>query len=135
MSKKKIVSRKGLVVKPIVTKFFNSRGQVDLVDFQSAVDGEFKWLMNYQDHATKFLYLRPLKTKEACGVALELVKVFLEAGAPNILQSDNGREFVAEVIVEMVKLWPECKIVHARPRHPESQGSVERSNQDVENIL
>ncbi|KAK4880969.1 hypothetical protein RN001_004288 [Aquatica leii] len=36
---------------------------------------------------------------------------------------------------EIVSNWPDCKIVHGRPRHPESQGSVERSNQDVENML
>ncbi|KAK4878163.1 hypothetical protein RN001_010669, partial [Aquatica leii] len=36
---------------------------------------------------------------------------------------------------EIVSYWPDCKIVHGRPRHPESQGSVERSNQDVENML
>ena len=32
-------------------------------------------------------------------------------------------------------MWADCKIVHGRPRHPESQGSVERSNADVENML
>lgn len=26
-------------------------------------------------------------------------------------------------------------IVHGRPRHPQSQGSIERSNQDVEHML
>ena len=29
-------------------------------------------------------------------------------------------------------LWPNCVIVCGRPRHPQSQGSVERANQDVE---
>lgn len=32
-------------------------------------------------------------------------------------------------------MWPECKIVHGNPRRPQTQGSVERSNQDVENML
>lgn len=32
-------------------------------------------------------------------------------------------------------MWPECKIIHGSPRHPQTQGSVERSNQDVENML
>jgi transposase InsO family protein len=68
-------------------------------------------------------------------VAIELLKIFLEQGAPVILQSDNGREFTAEVIKELVALWPECKLVHGRPRHPQSQGSIERSNQDVEQML
>lgn len=124
-----------LVVKPIKSKDFNVREQMDLTDFQSCPDGEFKWLLNYQDHSTKFLYLRPLKTKQAVEVAFELLKIFLEQGAPFILQSDNGREFTAGIIKELVTLWPECKIIHGRPRHLQSQGFVERSNQDVEQML
>ncbi|XP_050056210.1 KRAB-A domain-containing protein 2-like [Aphis gossypii] len=91
--------------------------------------------MNYQDHATKYLYLRPLTSKRTTEIAHEFLKNFLEQGAPQILQFDNGREFTAKIIEELAELWPECKIVHGRPRHPQSQGSVERSNQDVENML
>lgn len=132
---KRSLPKKGIVTKPLISKDFNSRGQVDLIDLQSAPDGEYKWLMNYQDHATKFLHLRPLQSKRAVEVALELLKIFLEFGAPFILQSDNGKEFTARVIEEIVKLWPECTIVHGSPRRPQTQGSVERSNQDVENML
>lgn len=133
--KKRSQPRKGLVSRPIVSKDFNVRGQVDLIDLQTAADGQYQWLMNYQDNATKFLHLRPLHSKRAVEVASELLKIFLEFGAPHILQSDNGREFVAAIIQELTSLWPECKIVHGRPRYPQSQGSVERSNQDVENML
>ena len=36
--------------KPILTKGLGSRGQVDLIDFQSCPDSSFKFLLNYQDH-------------------------------------------------------------------------------------
>lgn len=134
-NRKRAAVRKSVVVKPILSEHFNSRGQVDLMDFQSCADGEYHWLMNYQDHHTKFLHLRPLKSKHAAAVADELLKIFFCFGAPSILQSDNGREFVAEVIRELVSLWPHCKIVHGRPRHPQTQGSVERANGDVENSM
>ncbi|KAL4153512.1 hypothetical protein QTP88_001345 [Uroleucon formosanum] len=32
-------------------------------------------------------------------------------------------------------MWKDLKIVHGKPRHSQSQGSVERANQDVENML
>ena len=32
-------------------------------------------------------------------------------------------------------MWPECKLVHGKPRNSQSQGSVERANRDVEAIL
>lgn len=60
---KKVQSRKGLVVRSILSKDFNVRGQIDLIDFLFAPDGIYKCLLNYQDHGTKFLHLRPLQTK------------------------------------------------------------------------
>ncbi|GFW47535.1 SCAN domain-containing protein 3 [Trichonephila clavipes] len=83
----------------------------------------------------KFSFLRPLTSKRATELALELLKIFLEVSCPRILQSDNGREFTATVIQELKNMWPTCKIVYGRPRHPASKGSVERSNQDVEAML
>ena len=32
-------------------------------------------------------------------------------------------------------MWPECKLVHGKPRHSQFQGLVECANQDVEAIL
>ncbi|CAG2209913.1 KRAB-A domain-containing protein 2 [Mytilus edulis] len=124
-----------LVVRPITSTDFNSRCQVDIVDYQSCPDGEYKWIMHYQDHLTKFSVLRPLKTKRAAEVAYQLTDIFLLLGAPHILQSDNGREFTANVITELKLLWPELKLVHGRPRHPQSQGSVERANADIKSMM
>ena len=57
------VLRKHQHITPILTETFNSRGQVDLIDMQPYPDGDFKWIMHYQDHLTKFSYLSALKTK------------------------------------------------------------------------
>lgn len=61
--------KKGIVIKPILTSEMNSRCQVDLIDLQTQPDNEFKFILNYQDHLTKFVVLRPLKTKTASEVA------------------------------------------------------------------
>jgi len=47
---------------------------------------------------------------------------------PKILQSDNGKEFTAVIIKELISLWPTVKIINGRPCHPQSQGLVERAN-------
>ncbi len=39
------------------------------------------------------------------------------------------------LLEEIRILWPDLSIVHGRPRHSQSQGSVERANQDVENKI
>lgn len=134
--KKKAHSKKGTVVKPLVFKEINQRDfQVDLIDMQTSQDGEYKFILNYQEHLTKFVCLRPLKTKTAAEVAYNLIDVFCLIGAPSVLQSDNGREFCNSVTEEFKNMWPDLKIVHGKPRHSQSQGSVERANRDVQDIL
>ena len=83
-----------LITKPIVSDNLNARGQVDLIDLRTNSVNGYNWLLNYQDHHTKFTHLRPLKSKHAAFVAFELFKIFSTFGAPRILQSDNGKEFV-----------------------------------------
>lgn len=114
------------MVRPITSKDFNSRGQVDLVDMQTMPDGPYKHILNYQDHLTKFVVLRALEDKTAAGVAEQLTDIFCLIGAPHILQSVNGREFIAEIINKLPETFPGLTIVHGQPRHPQSQGSVER---------
>jgi hypothetical protein len=73
---KHIKIRKRLVVKPIISCELNSRCQVDLIDFQSNADQLFKFIMVHQDHLTKFVVIRPLKTKTAEEVAYNLIDIF-----------------------------------------------------------
>ena len=133
--KRKRPKTTGVVVRPILSHEFNSRSQVDLIDMQSAPQGQFKWIMVYQCHLTKFVILRPLSSKRAAEVAFQLLDIFLLFGAPAILQSDNGSEFTASVITELKELWPQLIMVHGKPRHPQSQGSVERANGDIKDML
>ncbi|KRX82782.1 KRAB-A domain-containing protein 2 [Trichinella sp. T6] len=74
--------------------------------------------MTYLNHFTKFCILSPLKSKRAEEVASKLLEIFLTFGAPSILQSDN-----------------EQKLGTGRPRHPQSQGAVERLNGVVQDKL
>jgi len=98
---------------------------------QTCKDGEYNFILNYQDHLTKFIQLRPLKSKTAEEVALTLLPIFLT----NILHSDNGREFSNKIIMDLCSKWEGVKIVHGKPRHSQRQGSIESANQDFQNIL
>ncbi|KAK4328712.1 hypothetical protein Pmani_000907 [Petrolisthes manimaculis] len=134
--KRKQPMTKGVVVRPILTKEFSSRGQVDLIDMQNMPSGSNKkWIMVYQDHLTKFCILRALTSKRAAEVAFHLLDIFLLFGAPVILQSDNGSEFTSQVITELKEVWPKLTLVHGKPRHPQSKGLVERANGDIKYML
>ncbi|XP_067126351.1 KRAB-A domain-containing protein 2-like [Centruroides vittatus] len=103
-----------------------------LTDFHSQPDREYKFITVYQDHLTKFVILKSLTSKTAEEVAYNLVDIFSLLEAPFILQSDNGREFSNNVVTSLKEFWPALKIVH--PRHLQSQSSIERANQDIENM-
>ena len=66
---------------------------------------------------------------------MHLLDIFLLFSAPAILQSDSGSEFTSHVITELKAVWPDLTIVHGKPRHPQSQGSVERANGDLKDML
>ena len=56
---------------------------------QSMRDGDFKFILHYEDHLTKFAVLRPLTSKLAAEVGFQLLDIFLLFGAPHILQSEK----------------------------------------------
>ncbi|RGB24201.1 hypothetical protein C1646_676541 [Rhizophagus diaphanus] len=67
----------------------------------------------------------------ACAAKLTQIRPL--AGIPIIeqkfiscLQSDNGKEFVSSIIIELVNLWPTIQIINRRPRHPASQDLVDK---------
>lgn len=45
---KKARVKKGLVIKPILSKELNSRCQIDLIDMQAQSVNDFKYILNYQ---------------------------------------------------------------------------------------
>jgi len=49
--------KKGLVVKPIISSEMNSRRHVDLIDTQAQSDGNYRFILVYQDHLTKYVLL------------------------------------------------------------------------------
>ncbi|XP_003801892.1 SCAN domain-containing protein 3 isoform X1 [Otolemur garnettii] len=121
--------KKVLTSKPI--KEVNSRCQVDLIDMQLNPDGEYKFIMHYQDLHTKLSFLRSLKSKSPKEVAHALLDIFTIIGVPSVLQSNNGREFSSQIVGELSNIWPELKIVHGKPRTCQSQSSTEQTNEDI----
>jgi RNase H-like domain found in reverse transcriptase/Reverse transcriptase (RNA-dependent DNA polymerase)/Integrase zinc binding domain/Integrase core domain/Chromo (CHRromatin Organisation MOdifier) domain/Retrotransposon gag protein/Zinc knuckle len=75
---------------------------------------------------TGFVVLCPCKNSEAETIARKLWKLFCLIGFPRILQSDNGPEFVNEVLRVVVKL---SGINHRfiSPYNPRADGKVERA--------
>ena len=55
----------------------------------------------------------------------------LNDGAERMFESEISDELLSEVITEIGKLWPECRMVTGTPHHSESNGGVKRVNHTV----
>ena len=121
-------------LQPIIETDFLNRIQVDLIDMRHNPDGEFNYIGHFMDNFSKFHILFPLRKKTAEEVSYMLEeRVLAYLGPPKIFHSDNGHEFVNNLIHAMLKRWGgDVTFVNGRPRHSQSQGLIERGNRTVE---
>ena len=105
----------------------------DLKEFSLSQKGN-KFCLVFVDVATRFVFLRPLPNKEMETVAQEIFKICCDIGFPKICQSDNGREFVNQVLAEICRL---AKIDHRliTPYYKQSNGIPERYIQTSANCV
>lgn len=83
---------------------------------------------------TKFVWLIPCKLKGKTEVAQGLWKIFTLFGFPKTIQSDQGGEFVNDVMTEMQSLFGmEQRLVAAYNHH--ANGAVERTNRIIREML
>ncbi|XP_065909687.1 uncharacterized protein [Dysidea avara] len=103
----------------------------------SIPDSNNRWIGHYKDHFSKFSILWAQSRKCAAETVLCLQRyVFAYLGVPKILQSDHGREFNNELFETIVHEWSqETILIRGRPRHPQSNGCVEKANGVVKHML
>jgi hypothetical protein len=83
-----------------------------------------EYLLILVDVCTRFVILEPIPNKATLTVAKVLFRLFTTIGFPRVLQSDNGREFVSDVMKEMTT---SMNVQHrlVTPYHPRGNGVAE----------
>ena len=86
----------------------NNRWQMDLIDVSNVPAGIRKLFLICVNVTDRFMYARPLTTKDSREVAAELSAILKEAvstgrGKPQIISSDNGSEFVNPAITNLLR--------------------------------
>ena len=102
------------------------RLQIDLIDMRHTPDGHFKWVLQIKDHFSKYTCLFVLRSKEVSEVTDALAIFLMCFGPPEIAQIDNGKEFKGVCLLLLKRFG--VRIVHSRPRRPQTQGLVEQAN-------
>jgi transposase InsO family protein len=125
------------IVRPIRSLHARHRYVIDLICMADCVvknEGTYKYILTMVDHFSRYRWTAALLDKLAAGVLRELRQWWSQWGKPDILQSDNGAEFAAAEVKELCRLWG-VKKRRSRPYKPSTNGSVERSNRDIEERL
>ena len=114
-------------LKPVTSKEVMNRIQMDIVDMnrspvEISEDKVFRYVLVVLVVFSRFIFLRPLRSKSSTEVAAVVMQIFTDVGPPKIIQTDQGTEFKG--VVEQVMNKLKVKIIHSRPYHPQSQGKV-----------
>jgi hypothetical protein len=92
------------------------------------------WILTTVDVMSGYTILRALQTKGMEEVARALLCIMSEYGTMKILQSDNGSEFVNQVLQNLTQLYGiDQRLI--TPYNPRCDGQVENKNKQVGRIL
>ena len=98
---------------------------IDLKSFNTPSKEGNSYLLVVVDICTRFVFLRPIKDKTMEAVASTLFTLFCDVGFPKIIQSDNGKEFVNELLKNLTSAGRiDHRLITAY--HPQGNGVTER---------
>ena len=66
--------------RPMIALGFLTRVQMDLIDFSSRPDGDYRYILHVRDHFSKYSWAFPLTSKRASEVAEKIVELFCTFG-------------------------------------------------------
>ena len=117
-------------LKPVLSNGVHHIHQIDLVNMKSLKVVHkgitYQYVLSVMDIFSRYLWLFPLSNKNSKDVTHIVKHLYLREGAPFILQSDNGREFMGKLNCFCKKMG--IKRIRGRPYHPQSQGKIEASH-------
>ena len=107
---------------------------MDLIGLLKCSERGFVFILIIIDVLTRFVVLKPLRTKEAKEIAYALVKVFANYGVPKMIQFDNEATFLSKIIEELrfVSGFEARNIMKYNPRQ---NGVVERFVAETKRVL
>lgn len=88
------------------------------------------------DSFSKYIWMWLTNSKEPCHVVKYLKLIALETGLiPTVVRADNGGEFKAHEVHDLVEREWGSKFIHGSPAHPQTQGVVERPNKTLKDLI
>jgi hypothetical protein len=93
-----------------------------------------RYVLTCVDVATRYPHAVPLKSITSEAVAEALVSIFSSTGLPDEILCDQGTQFTADVMREVMRMLSISQL-HSSPYHPQTNGVVERFNGTLKSML
>ena len=121
----------------IISSKPRERYVMDLTDIKENINDDkynFKYIFNIIDHYTKICGSYLLENKKSDSILIALNDFISRYGYPTIIQSDNGKEFRNIKLQEFCEI-NNIKLYYSKPRHPQTNGIVERLHREIKKSL
>lgn len=122
-----------LIPLPIISEPF-SRMAMDIVGPLPKSQGGNRYLLVMCDYTTWYPGAIPLKSIDAEHIAEKMIKVFAWVGIPKEILTDQGSNFVLQLLAELYRLL-QVKPIWTSPYHPQMDGLVECFNKTLKAML
>lgn len=106
---------------------------VDVLEVPLSLNNN-RYLLVIQDYFTKWAEAIPMPDQTAARITTELVKLFSQTGIPEVLHSDQGRNFESTILRETLEVFGINKS-RTTAYHPQGDGMVERLNRSLLQML
>ena len=93
-----------------------------------------RYILVVQDYFTKWADARPIPDQTAVRITRELVHIFAGYGIPEIIHSDQGRNFESTIFQQTMAAFG-VKKSRTTAYHPQGDGMVERFNRTLLHLL
>ena len=111
------------------------RCSLDIIGPMTETDSGNKYVLTFQDDLSKFLIAMPIPHQDAETIARKFVlEVVLRFGAPGLILTDQGSNFLSDLFKSTCKLL-KIRKVQTTAFHPESNGGLERSHRVLAEYL
>ncbi|CAH0719335.1 unnamed protein product, partial [Brenthis ino] len=101
------------------------RVTIDLVSYSDITGDSNKYILTLQDDLTRFVQAYPIPDKQATTIAKSLLTFCQHYGIPKRFHSDQGGEFVNNILKQLMKLLG-SQHTFSTAYHPQTNGALER---------
>ena len=108
---------------------------IDLIDYANHAYKSYKWILTAVDLFSKYVWAYPMKSKTDKETAETIDRLLSDIGKPvRSIRSDNGPEFKNAKVAKVMAAYG-TKQIFSLPYKPWSNGTVEKANQHIKNMI